>query len=191
MTERAVEQSSLAEFYAQAEAAADRLELIEGEVIVVPSPSVKHQQIVLLIAVFLNALQRGMTLFAPLDVELDAQNVAQPDVIWLSEGTQTAVTAQRVIGAPELVVEVLSPSTRDADKRRKFRVYERCGVGEYWLVDPDAEHAEVFVREGERFAHRGVYGREEAFYSAALGVAVAVSALLPPQEAAPQPAQGA
>ncbi|MFQ3645289.1 MAG: Uma2 family endonuclease, partial [Anaerolinea sp.] len=82
--------------------------------------------------------------------------------------------------------EVLSLSTRDADKRRKFRVYERCGVGEYWLVDPEAEHVEVFAREGERFAHRGVFGRGESFSSAVLGVEVGVDGILPP-EATAQP----
>jgi Uma2 family endonuclease len=179
MTERVLEQTNLAEFYARAAATADRLELIEGETVVMPSPSVKHQQIVLLIAIFLQAMQRGQTLIAPLDVELDAQNVAQPDVIWLSAETKATMTEQRVIGAPELVVEVLSPSTRDADKRRKFRVYERCGVGEYWLVDPEAEHVEVFAREGERFGHRGVFGRGESFASLALSATVAVDGLLP------------
>jgi Uma2 family endonuclease len=146
-------------------------ELINGEMIVAPAPELGHQDIVLETAMFVKALARtGKVYVAPVDVHFDDGNVVQPDVLWLSpESTCFPVEGKRLVGAPDLIVEVLSPSTALRDKGVKFRLYEQYGVREYWMIDPSARYVEVWRREGEKFSLLGVYGEGETFVSAVLG----------------------
>lgn len=70
-------------------------------------------------------------------------------------------------GPPELIIEVLSPGTARArqDRGRKFKLYERFGVKEYWMIDPTGEYAEIWFLEGDRFVRLGVFGPEDTFNS--------------------------
>ena len=133
-----------------------RHELIEGEHVVTPAPNASHQQIAgtiyALIWNYLEAHPIGELFIAPFDVVMSEFTVVEPDILYLSkERAATTLTDLHVRGVPELVVEVLSKSTRRRDETVKRALYERMGVTEDWLVDPKAATVRVYRREGERF----------------------------------------
>jgi Uma2 family endonuclease len=125
-----------------------RHELIDGEHYVTPSPNTRHQRIVFnltgLIWSFLQANRIGQAFGSPLDVVFSDFDVVEPDLLFVSHARREVLTAQNVQGAPDLVVEVGSPSTRRRDELTKHRLYERFGVSEYWVVDPDLDLIKVF-----------------------------------------------
>lgn len=134
-----------------------RHELIDGEHYVTPSPNRKHQQVSgslhLLIAGWLEHRPIGQIYYAPFDVVLSRFDVVEPDLLYVSnERAGEVLTAANVQGAPELVVEIGSPGTRTRDETIKRRLYERAGVAEYWLVDPELDTVRVYRREADRFA---------------------------------------
>ena len=124
-----------------------RYEVLEGDLIVSPSPTWKHQRIVRwCFELFLQAERagRGSVCTAPMDVVLSARDVAQPDLLFIATEHLGIVTAENVQGAPDLVVEVLSEGRRRRDVITKRHIYERYGVRFYWLVDPEEETVRVF-----------------------------------------------
>ena len=125
-----------------------RHELIDGEHYVSPAPAVKHQDIVLNLASillsFVRAHRLGKILIAPVDVLFSEHDVVEPDVLYVSSAHQDRVQERYIAGAPDLVVEVLSPSNRGFDRVKKRRLYEAHGVAEYWIVDPPAETLEIY-----------------------------------------------
>lgn len=142
----------------------NRYELVEGDLLMSPSPKPRHQRIVRNVLRLLGKLQDsglGEVLSAPLDVVLDWHTVFEPDVFFICADRLNIVTERNVSGPPDLVVEVLSESTRDADLGLKLRAYGRHGVGEYWVVDPDANTVQVFRREGEAFVEVGTVGSDD------------------------------
>jgi Uma2 family endonuclease len=133
-----------------------RHELIDGEHFVTPAPSWPHQIIVgnlyRLIANHVHAQRLGVIFVAPLDVVFTKHDVVEPDVLFFTpEGFKTHVGARNAEGPPDLAVEVLSPSTRRRDEMIKRRLYERMGVGEYWIVDPEIEAVKVFRLNAGRY----------------------------------------
>ncbi len=142
-----------------------RHELIDGEHYVTPSPSIRHQEISgrlhLLIGAWLEEHPVGKIFFAPLDVLLSKFDVVEPDLLYVSnERAATLLAGQHVTGAPDLVVEIGSPATRKRDETIKRRLYERSGVVEYWIVDPDIDAIRVYCRVGDRFARAVELSRE-------------------------------
>ncbi len=134
-----------------------RHELIDGEHYVTASPNTKHQRIVgrLFGAIwdYLKAHPIGEAFLAPFDVVFSHFDVVEPDLLYITnERMEQILTAQHVKGSPNLVIEVASPSTRSRDETIKRRLYERAGVVEYWVVDPDVEVVRVYRRDDERFA---------------------------------------
>jgi Uma2 family endonuclease len=125
-----------------------RHELIDGEHYVSPAPNLKHQSIVLnlgvILSTFVRAHRLGKVLVAPVDVLFSEIDVVEPDVLFVAAGSAERLRERYVAGAPDLVVEVLSPSSRAIDKIKKRRLYEARGVPEYWIVDPAAELLEVY-----------------------------------------------
>jgi Uma2 family endonuclease len=120
-----------------------RHELIDGEHVVTPSPNTAHQTISLnLVGLLVPYLRRrgfGRLLYAPFDVKLSLFTVVVPDLVYFTaERFERVVNEKHATAAPDLVVEILSPGTRRRDKGRKRAVYDREGVQEYWIVDPDA-----------------------------------------------------
>ena len=118
-----------------------RYQLIEGELYLMsPSPKFTHQAIAWnLVGIFSRYLERhpvGRAFFAPFDVFLSDNDVVQPDVFFVAKEGMKLVQDDGVHGAPDLVIEILSPSTAQLDKKTKRRVYARAGVKEMWLVDP-------------------------------------------------------
>jgi Uma2 family endonuclease len=125
-----------------------RHELIDGEHYVTPSPNLKHQAVVrnlvATIASFLRAQPLGRVYMAPLDVVFSHFDVVEPDLLYVSNARREVLTGMNVQGAPDLVVEVGSPSTRRRDEKLKHQLYERFKVTEYWVVDPDIDVVRVY-----------------------------------------------
>ena len=132
-----------------------RHELIDGEHYVTPTPNQKHQIIVMnLSAMIWNYLQQhriGRVFGSAFDVVLSDFDVVEPDVQFISHARQEILTKQNVRGAPDLVVEVGSPRTRKRDETIKRRLYERFGVSEYWVIDPELDTIKVYRRIDERY----------------------------------------
>ncbi len=124
-----------------------RREIIDGELIVTPSPTPRHQLAVVNIAVRLHSYQQahgGQVYPAPLDVWFSDDNVVEPDVLFVRADHLARVGSKYVQGAPDLVVEISSPSTRHLELVRKRELYQRFGVPEYWYADLEAERVEVY-----------------------------------------------
>jgi Uma2 family endonuclease len=79
----------------------------------------------------------GLVFNAPIDVQLSEHDIVQPDLVVLLRNTKARVTPTKISGAPDLLIEILSPSTAENDRNLKRRIYERSGTAEYWIVDPD------------------------------------------------------
>ncbi|HXG60976.1 MAG TPA: Uma2 family endonuclease [Planctomycetota bacterium] len=125
----------------------NRHEIIRGEWIMTPPPNVPHQTVVLNIQVLLANHVRprrlGRVLGAPVAVILSEKDAVQPDVLFVSRERAARVRKDAVRGAPDLVVEVLSPSTAAVDRGRKLALYDKAGVREYWIVDPADRTVEI------------------------------------------------
>lgn len=139
-------------------------ELIDGEIFVVSSPKFAHQSASAHAFSFVNDLKRsgqitGEVCFATLDVYMDEYNVVQPDVFWVSaDNTRCALGEDGYWhGAPDLIVEVLSPSTARRDRIEKFSLYEKHGVREYWIVESSLPSVEVWVLTDGLFQLQGTY----------------------------------
>jgi Uma2 family endonuclease len=131
-----------------------RHEIIDGVHFVTPSPNLRHQDLVLRLGVALaNCLdahpERGRVFVAPFDVVFSFHDVVEPDVIFVAPDQLNILTDQNIQGTPALVVEILSPSTRKRDLQPKRQLYERSGVREYWLVDPDLDSVTIYRRAGD------------------------------------------
>ena len=125
-----------------------RHELIAGDHYVTPAPLTKHQRIVAalhrIIGPFVHECALGTVLCAPVDVLLSQVDVVQPDFLFISTARSSIITERHIQGAPDLVVEILSDSTRNNDEGIKHTLYERAQVQEYWIIDPRSETVKVF-----------------------------------------------
>jgi len=132
-----------------------KYELIEGELIMTPSPGTYHQWISKNIEYELESFVRrekaGRIFDAPYDVHLDNSNVFQPDIMFISKERLSIIGEKNVQGAPDLVVEILSESTAYNDLRKKKKLYAKFGVLEYWIVDPGEKSVEIYSLEGKEF----------------------------------------
>jgi Uma2 family endonuclease len=142
-----------------------RHELIDGEHYVTPSPNTRHQEISgrfhLLIGAWLLSHPVGRLFYAPFDVVFSRFDVVEPDLLYLTnERAQEVLTKLHVAGTPNIVIEIGSPGTRKRDETIKRRLYERSGVDEYWVVDPDLDVLRVYRREMERFSRPLELSRE-------------------------------
>ena len=126
-----------------------RHELLDGEHIVTPTPVSGHQRVSIRLATALHAFVQqhrlGEVLAAPFDVILSDHDVVEPDLLFVSN-ERRAIVQDWVRGAPDLVVEILSPSTRRLDEVTKRHLYDRFGVREYWIVDLDIDTVKVYRR---------------------------------------------
>jgi Uma2 family endonuclease len=125
-----------------------RHELIDGEHFMTPSPSTRHQRIsrnlLTLLHNYLRQAKAGEAFDAPTDVLLSDMDVVQPDLLFISSHRSSIITERCIHGAPDLVVEIVSETTRKTDEVIKRKLYERYGVQEYWIVDPELEIIKVF-----------------------------------------------
>lgn len=142
-----------------------RHELIDGVHLVTATPNVRHQQIVrnliFRLSQHLEHHGGGQVLHAPLGVVFTLYDIVQPDLLYVSDARQQILTESVVRGAPDLVVEVLSPSTRRRDEGAKRMLYDRSDVGEYWIVDPASDSIRVYRRVKGRLAMTEDLSRED------------------------------
>jgi Uma2 family endonuclease len=130
-----------------------RHEIIDGEHFVSPPPNHSHQVIAgnlhLLLGNHVRAHALGEVLFAPFAVRLSEHDAVEPDLMFIASGHQHLTTERHFAGGPDLVIEVLSPSTRRRDQNLKRKRYELFGVGEYWMIDPVAQTVAILRRNAE------------------------------------------
>ncbi len=131
-------------------------QLINGDLVMSPSPTPYHQllsgRLFYLIQSHLEKINSGgICLYAPMDVRLDEENVFQPDLLYIAEERKEELMIDRISGAPDLVVEILSPSTAYYDLKQKKGFYERFGVKEYLIIDPGAKDVEVYNLINEEY----------------------------------------
>jgi Uma2 family endonuclease len=139
-----------------------RREIIDGDLYVTPSPIDRHQMILFNLTMafgkFLEAHPAGKLRFAPLDVILSDHDVLEPDLLLVLNEHQ-GILQDWVRGAPDLVVEILSPTTATRDRGIKLKAYARYGVREYWIVDPTAQVIEVYRLTAEGFHLAAAYAK--------------------------------
>jgi len=136
------------------------LELSEGRLIVHSPPTLGHQEALKHLFIRLNEFVEknglGVVELAPLPVRLWPGKIREPDIFFISREHLERL-GEKVCGVPDLVVEITSPATRDADRREKFGEYAQAGVQEYWIVDPERKTIEVFVLRGRAFETFGLF----------------------------------
>ena len=136
-----------------------RHEIIEGNCSMSPSPKTRHQKISFrltsLLDNYLRKTRTGEAFAAPTDVVLSDINIVEPDLLVILAARASIITDRNIQGAPDIVIEILSDSTRKTDEITKKKLYEQYGVLEYWIVDPELSQVKVY-----RLAE-GRYGRFE------------------------------
>ncbi|MYA21695.1 MAG: Uma2 family endonuclease [Gemmatimonadetes bacterium] len=150
-----------------------RYELLDGELIMVPAPNLGHQRIGAKLGIrlytFVEERSLGEVFFAPCDVVLSNTDVVQPDLLFVSnERAHLLLGGDNVRGAPDLVVEIFSPSTAERDQTLKRALYVKHGVKEYWLVDPDARTVSVLLLGEDAFEVEAIYGEGQTMNSPTL-----------------------
>ncbi len=159
-----------------------RYQLLAGEMILAPSPTSRHQtvstQLFSALREYVREHALGRVWYAPLDVVLSNHDGAQPDILFVSNARSGIVTEANIQGAPDLVVEILSPGTVGYDRGYKLALYGRHGVREYWLVDPDAETVEVLTLGEQGLESFATYSRRQTLESLLLeGLSIELDAV--------------
>ena len=145
-----------------------RHEIIDGEHYVTPSPNLRHQVLVGRLHFEIESYLRqhpgiGQIFVARLDVVFTTWDVVEPDLLYVATERAEILTEMNVQGAPSLVIEILSPGTRKMDEQIKRRLFERGGVREYWIVDPERDRVSIFTRQEDgSFPHVAELSREHS-----------------------------
>ncbi len=130
-------------------------QLINNSLVMSPSPNFEHQLIAKKIFRQLDNYAEknnaGEVIFAPMDVYFGKRNVFQPDILFIAKENLGIVQGGKVKGAPDLIIEILSPATAKYDLNDKKDIYEQFGVKEYWIVDPDAKFATGYKLAGKEY----------------------------------------
>ena len=149
-----------------------RYELLDGELVLAPAPRTTHQvvqnNISWRMSQFVSAQDLGTVFNAPTDVVLAGTNIVQPDIVFVSHESAHIIEENDIQGAPDLVVEVLSPSTASRDRGYKRTLYARHGVKEYWMAGVESATITVLVLGEQGFEVYGTFGEGETFSSPTL-----------------------
>ena len=162
-----------------------RYEVIEGELVMTPAPRTQHQVVSANLEFAMMNLARskrlGQVLHAPIDVRLgDLANPVQPDILFICQERLDIIQKDWIEGAPDLIVEILSPGNWIDDRRTKYRVYALAGVREYWIIDPDKRQIEIFALRGSDYELMGRFGPGERATSEVLaGFEIGVDEVCP------------
>jgi Uma2 family endonuclease len=159
----------------------NRYEVVGGALIVTPSPTTTHQKVSKRIGYeFMLQIEHpgaGIVFYAPLDVIFDQTNTVEPDLLVVRTERKNIISERGIEGAPDLVVEILSPSTARNDRELKKKLYADRGVREYWIVDPAARSIEVLALGGAGYDAAGTYGPGATATSGLFSVSVTIDAL--------------
>ena len=132
-----------------------RYEIVNGVLLMAPTPTPDHQSIAIRIAYYLfphvDLAGIGKLFTAPIDVELAPKDIFQPDLVVVLNEHLKRVTTKKIIGAPDLVIEVASPSTQTYDRLTKYEKYAHAGISEYWIVKPVPHTVEILVLESGEY----------------------------------------
>jgi Uma2 family endonuclease len=138
-----------------------RYQIIGGELYVVPAPMPYHQDISrnleFILYSFVKERELGRVYYAPCDVVLSEEDVVQPDILFILKEREHIIGKKNVQGAPDLIIEILSPRTMEIDRKLKVKLYERYGVKEYWLVEPERKEVEVLVLAQQGYTSLGTF----------------------------------
>ena len=130
-------------------------QLINGKLIMTPAPTIYHQrlarEIFMLLMNFVKHHRLGEMFFSPIDVYLSETETFQPDIIYVSNDRLSIIGEKKIEGPPDLIIEILSPTTAYYDLRHKKQIYEKHDVKEYWIVDPIETSVEVFENKNKSF----------------------------------------
>ncbi len=134
-------------------------EVIENQLFMAPSPTPDHQDatgnLFIEISLFVRKNKLGRVFFSPIDLHLDEEsNVVQPDILFIANGNPLIIDKQGLKGVPDLIIEVLSPGNKKYDSVKKKKLYEKFGVKEYWLVDPETKIANGFLMKGQIYTNQ-------------------------------------
>lgn len=142
-----------------------RYELIEGELLMTPSPAPIHQRVAHRlnhkISQYVDQHRPGEVYFAPLDVVLSNYNVVQPDILYISNARKGIIEDKNIQGPPDLAVEIISPYSIERDRLIKKDLYARYGVQEFWLVDFEKKCIEVLTLKENRYELVGIFFSED------------------------------
>jgi Uma2 family endonuclease len=142
-----------------------RYEIINGELYMVPAPTLGHQDTVgefhLAIGNFLKTNPIGKIYLAPTDIIFSDIDVLQPDIVFISKEKFDILRRENIQGAPDLVVEVLSPGTEKRDRTIKLKAYSKFGVKEYWMANAEKATVEVWHRRGKKLVFHAVLDRAQ------------------------------
>lgn len=147
-------------------------QLIDGELIMSPAPNPLHQIVSRNLFRLLDKVtkERGELFYAPVDVFLDKKNVFQPDLLFLSKENREYLTEKGIIGPPDLIAEIISPSNSYTDRYEKKDAYQKFGVKEYWIVDPGNKTLEVYYTDNWNKPQLYLAGEGEVFSSVLSGL---------------------
>lgn len=164
----------------------NQYQIIGGKLIMAPSPTAIHQLILgklfTLANDYVEKNNLGTMILAPLDVILSMRDVVQPDLMYISRGREDIIAENNVVDAPDWVVEILSPATRTTDRTTKKKLYQRYGVGEYWIVDPIEKTIAQFILQKYTFELVGKFNSTQTLTSSALeGFSLPVGKVFPTQ----------
>lgn len=144
-----------------------RYEIIGGDLFMTPSPKRAHQQVsrnlTTILWSYVKAHGLGEVYEAPFDVLFGRHDVVQPDVLFVSRENISIVKENNIQGAPDLIIEILSPSTAERDQDLKKKLYARHAVKEYWVVDPDTRKVTVYLWKDNDYVKTGVFGEEDTW----------------------------
>jgi len=155
-----------------------RYELIDGELILAPSPVTQHQNLLRALNEFVESQNLGELFYAPMDVVLSDHDVFQPEISFNSNNRLHIIGDRNIQGSPDLVIEILSPSTKTRDRDIKLEQYLRFGVRGYWLIDPQERTLEVLKAGDTEFETVRVYPERTTAMSPTLeGIQVEVDRL--------------
>lgn len=149
-----------------------RYELIDGELIMTPSPITRHQRISrkieFVIEKFVADNNLGEVFDAPYDVYLDEENVVQPDILFVSRDRLSIIGEKNIQGSPDMVIEIVSENSAYRDIVQKKNLYARFGVKEYWIVIPETEEIEIYMLEENHYQLYKTYRKNESLESPVL-----------------------
>jgi len=147
-----------------------RYEILDGELFVTPAPVPKHQDVSRNLVHILNnhVMERGLgrIYYAPIDVILANTTIAQPDILFIAKGRESIITERAVEGPPDLLVEIISPSSRRQDRVVKAALYATFGVRHYWIADPVSRTLETYELDGGGYRLAGTHEGAARFRTA-------------------------
>ena len=149
-----------------------RYELIDGELLMTPSPIPNHQRISgkleFVVRKFVTENNLGEVFYAPCDVYLDDENVVQPDILFISKERLDIIGDKNIQSAPNIVIEIISENSVYRDMVQKKRLYARFGVKEYWIVIPEEKEVEVYILKDEAYQLYKTYTKVDILESPSL-----------------------